>query len=142
MKKYLLFFAALLFAGLTLTSCDPNGVNGGNATEKALIGKWAVQSVDIVEIASGNVVESHTAPSADTQVFEFLSDGKFVVSGNGETTGRGTWELKHDLLVLYVGSSTTVHYTVKEVTSKELTLRQDIESATTVYYVYHYAKVL
>lgn len=141
MKKILSIVAALIMISAGFISCkDANEVE----TNK-LIGKWSWTSIQVFEKSQGEEHNFTYDYSEEGIYYEFLSDGKFVVTQLGEgETDSGSWTLANKKLTLKRrGSTEDEIWTVSELTSTSLKLESDYsgEEGIKVKYIYSFTKV-
>ena len=121
-----MYFMAVLFAGMTFTSCQKND------PASLIQGKWSATSVSMTQDGQTQDVKIEI-PSYI--YYTFAADGKYVndVNAMGEKhTYEGTWELKEKILTLDKGGIDETEYGVLELTGSKLVLRAQMGSTTMV----------
>lgn len=122
MKKFLMYFMAVLFAGMTFTSCQKND------PASLIQGKWSAILVSMTEDGQTQDVKIET-PSY--MYYTFLADGNYLreVNAMGEQgQDEGTWELKDKILILDKGSYDELEYSVLELTASKLVVKAQMGS--------------
>lgn len=115
-------FMAVLFAGMTFTSCQKND------PASLIQGKWSAILVSMTEDGQTQDVKIET-PSY--MYYTFLADGNYLreVNAMGEQgQDEGTWELKDKILILDKGSYDELEYSVLELTASKLVVKAQMGS--------------
>lgn len=141
MKKVLSIVAALIMISVGFISCK-----GTNEIEvNKLIGKWFWTSVQVFEKTQG---EEHNYTYDYTEeglYYEFLSDGKYVMTQLGEgEVDSGSWTLaKNTLTLKRRDSKENEVWTISELTSTSMKLESDYsgEEGMKTKYIYSFTKV-
>ena len=117
-----MYFMAVLFAGMTFTSCQKND------PASLIQGKWSATLVSMTEDGQTQDVKIET-PSY--MYYTFLADGNYLreVNAMGEQgQDEGTWELKDKILILDKGSYDELEYSVLELTASKLVIKAQMGS--------------
>lgn len=117
-----MYFMAVLFAGMTFTSCQKND------PASLIQGKWSAILVSMTEDGQTQDVKIET-PSY--MYYTFLADGNYLreVNAMGEQgQDEGTWELKDKILILDKGSYDELEYSVLELTASKLVVKAQMGS--------------
>ena len=117
-----MYFMAVLFAGMTFTSCQKND------PASLIQGKWSAILVSMTEDGQTQDVKIET-PSY--MYYTFFADGNYLreVNAMGEQgQDEGTWELKDKILILDKGSYDEMEYSVLELTASKLVIKAQMGS--------------
>ena len=117
-----MYFMAVLFAGMTFTSCQKND------PASLIQAKWSATLVSMTEDGQTQDVKIET-PSY--MYYTFLADGNYLreVNAMGEQgQDEGTWELKDKILILDKGSYDELEYSVLELTASKLVVKAQMGS--------------
>lgn len=117
-----MYFMAVLFAGMTFTSCQKND------PASLIQGKWSAILVSMTEDGQTQDVKIET-PSY--MYYTFWADGNYLreVNAMGEQgQDEGTWELKDKILILDKGSYDELEYSVLELTASKLVVKAQMGS--------------
>lgn len=141
MKKILSIVAALIMISVGFISCkDANEVEINK-----LIGKWSWTSVQVFEKTQSEEHNYTYDYSNEGVYYEFLSDGKFVMTQIGQgDIDSGSWALANNTLTLKRRDSKEDEvWTVSELTSTSMKLESNfsVEEGMKVKYIYTFTKV-
>ena len=119
-----MYFMAVLFAGMTFTSCQKND------PASLIQAKWSATLVSMTEDGQTQDVKIET-PSYI--YYTFFADGKYLreINAMGEKgQDEGIWELKDKILTLDKGGYDEMEYSVLELTGSKLVIKAQMGSSS------------
>ena len=120
MKSFKLFIVVMLSAAVIMISCK------GKSAKELIVNKWQLTSVVEDKLAEGTekISEERKKEMIGKMTLEFGKDGKFIVSGLGETAKVGTYAVSEDgkTVSFPEGETKTDPLTIDELTSTKLSL--------------------
>ena len=119
-----MYFMAVLFAGMTFTSCQKND------PASLIQAKWSATLVSMTEDGQTQDVKIET-PSYI--YYTFFADGKYLREINAmdeKGQDEGIWELKDKILTLDKGGYDEMEYSVLELTGSKLVVKAQMGSSS------------
>ena len=119
-----MYFMAVLFAGMTFTSCQKND------PASLIQAKWSATLVSMTEDGQTQDVKIET-PSYI--YYTFFADGKYLREINAmdeKGQDEGIWELKDKILTLDKGGYDEMDYSVLELTGSKLVIKAQMGSSS------------